>query len=66
MTHIKLKKKKLIDIVETDLFEVKASLSNIFFNIYDFKQKGGDILRGRYFELLPPPPLLCDLTLKWS
>ena len=29
----------------------------------DFKLKGGDVLRGRYLELLPP---LCDLTLKWS
>ena len=32
-------------------------------NTYDFKLKGGDVLRGRYLELLPP---LCDLTLKWS
>ena len=32
-------------------------------DIYDFKLKGGDVLRGRYLELLPPP---CDLTLKWS
>ena len=31
---------------------------------YDFKLKGGDVLRGRYLELLPSP--LCDLTLKWS
>ena len=23
---------------------------------YDFKLKGGDVLRGRYLELLPPPP----------
>ena len=32
-------------------------------NKYDFKLKGGDVLRGRYLELLPPP---CELTLKWS
>ena len=33
---------------------------------YDFKLKGGRIFKGRYLELLPPPPPLCDLTLKWS
>ena len=38
-------------------------LKNISITIYDFKLKGGDVLRGRYLELLPP---FCDLTLKWS
>ena len=36
-----------------------------YWQIYDFKLKGHDVLRGRNPYLLPPLPL-CELTLKWS
>ena len=34
--------------------------------VYDFKLKGGRILKGRYLPPPPPPLALCDLTFKCS